>query len=254
MAAEASSDSGTAAGSSAAAADSQTAVDVQAAIWAVIHLLPHLTALLQELASSDAYSQHQLAAVCNDVTATLRLLHEFRGPGSLDQLTAWAAAADAGLRQLPALTQLGARWRQRRPDPQLTAELQHTASVLFPFCVLAMWMRQVEKARRCASTHLRQLATGSPAAGQVQLPLVARQLWQLHSTSCRLIHWLAREGAAALQLSSASWVSMVLGLQLQFLQSCATFDALPAEDTGGYPGGELARCTVLHSYALSVHA
>ena len=46
---------------------------------------------------------------------------------------------------------------------------------------------------------------------------------------------------------------MVLGLQLQFLQSCAALGSLPAENMAGYPGGELARCatTVLHTYMLS---
>ena len=245
--------SGTAAGGSAIQAGSQTAVDGDVSAWAVVRLLPHLTAVLQELASSDAYLQHQLAMVCNDVAASLSLLQAFRGPVSLEQLTAWAAAADAGLRLLPALTQLGARWRQRRPDPLLTAELQHNASVAFPLSLLLdVWMRQAEKARLCASSHLHQLALGSSAAEHAQLPPVARQLWQLHSTSCRLIHWLAREGAAALQLSSASWVDMVMGLQLQFLQSCAAFGSLPAENMAGYPGGELARCatTVLHTYML----
>ena len=237
--------------SPATGAGSQAAVDVQPAAWALIHLLPHLAALLQELASSDAYSQHRLAVICNDIAAALGLLkaRAFSGPENLDQLAAWAAAADAGLRLLPLLVQLGARWSQQQHDPLLPAELQHNAFFQLPRGLLVdVWMRQVEPARLCASSHLHQLAAGSPAAGQEQLPPVARQLWQLHSTSCRLIHWLAAEGAAALQLDSIGWVCIVLGLQLQFQVSYAALGALPllAEtEVGSHLGPELARCALL---------
>ena len=230
------------------AGSSQTAADVQAAAWAVIHLLPHLAALLRELACSDAFSQYQLAEVCNAIAVALCLLQAFKGPGSLDQLAAWAAAADAGLRLLPLLVQLGARWRQRQPDPLLPAELHDSASVHFSTLLLDVWMRHVEKARQCASSHLHQLAAGSPAADETQLPPVARQLWQLHTTSCRLVHWLAAEGAAALELDSRGWVCTVLEMQAQFLQAYAALKVQLADtEVGSHQGPELARCASIAS-------
>ena len=158
-------------------------------------------------------------------------------PHDLDQLATWAAAADAALRLLPSLAQLAARWSQ----PFLSWDLLCNMVVaLANSLLLNVWMRHAAAAARCIEAFcLRQLEEASPPAVTGQLLPAPRQLWRLHSTSCRLNHWLVGQGAAALQLGSKDLAAILHTLHLQFYQAYPALNALPAETSS--EGRALAR-------------
>ena len=155
-----------------------------AACWEMIGLVPHLAAVLDWLGRLPAGStglQQVQAFYCTAFTMLLSWRDELGSFSSQQQLRAWAAAADAGLRLLPLLChwQLDASWQQLDVRTVQQAPAGTVAS-----SILGLWRDGCITAWSWAD------GSGSMASAEERAS-VAGQLAQLQSRSCRLLHWLA---------------------------------------------------------------
>lgn len=117
---------GTASSAGGSSADAASGCQAQARAWApgseewwavtsaVLRLVPHFAALLCTLAADAECQQHSLVKLCSNVCRLLEvLLLENGGIASVtattQQTQAWAAAAEAGMRLQPLLTELHAQ-------------------------------------------------------------------------------------------------------------------------------------------------
>ena len=107
------------------------------AAWEVVRLVPHMAHVLRQLAAdSGGCSQECLGFVCQGYGLAVHLLHyEFGSMHSTAELEAWTAAAHEGLRLLPLLADLDARWR-----PLGLGEAQaNAAAALSGELITSMW-------------------------------------------------------------------------------------------------------------------
>ena len=174
--------------------------------------MPHMAAVMRALwAGSSSNLRQALPGTCYSFAAALYCQDTRRiSIGSQQQLEAWVAAADAGMRLLPLLRQLDARWRQQQDLQPAVQE----AAVLTSRRLLRMIL--VGSTGAWASA----LQSGSALAADARAGL-AEQLAQLHSRSCRLLHWLAAEDNRAVLPNSGSAQDWHLLQQC----ICAQFDA-----------------------------
>jgi hypothetical protein len=119
--------------------------------------------------------------------------------GTAAQLEAWTAALDSGLRLAPVLADLELRWRQLSlPLPGMAEGARSLSN-----SIALLWTNYLLAALAYVS---RQFAAGSAVSRNEQ-----RLLWQIHSTSCRLVHW----AAAAASEEQRQALSMLCSVELQ---------------------------------------
>jgi hypothetical protein len=162
--------------------------------------MPRMARVLHQLAAdSSGCSQPHLAGACAGYVSALQLVNLAHGGiRSWDELGAWAAAADAGLRLLPLLADLDAHWRQLAPSTQPRGALRQEAAQLSAVLVAALWEHWAQSAYEWADAVFSDAAAPMPTAPLLQ------QLWQLHSTACRLVHHLA--GGGKYRLADSIWM------------------------------------------------
>ena len=156
--------------------------------WELLAALPRLMDVLRLLIIQQPEQTGVASVMCSSLTAVLQLImRSMTGAAisKLDQLTAWAAAADAGLRLLPLLAQLDADMRSggeyaggRTPAAQLW-------SICFTF-----WAAGTDPMYGCARDWAAHIAATAAVPAATRTTTAAR-LCQLHATVCRLMHWLA---------------------------------------------------------------
>ena len=187
------------AGQAAAVSTAAGRAELQAAGWEVIGLVPHMKAVIQALwAGSSSELQQVLPATCLSFASALYHQDAWRTSiGSQQQLEAWVAAADAGMQLLPLLHQLDASWRrQQHLEPAMQSAALTTARLLLRMLHVGSF-----------GAWEWAIVYGSALAVDVRASLAA-QVAQVHSRSCRLLHWLAAGGHRALlpdQGSADDW-------------------------------------------------
>ena len=210
----------------------------QAAAWELLRLLPRHAAMVRALGSDcDCPADLLAPMVVDNWRLALELVRETGDITSREQLAAWVAAMEAGLQLQPLLQQLDTSWlqlsREQLADPKPAAKLAG-------FLLRHVWE---DGARRAVAW---AMPPGDGAAPGQLAPL-ARQLWQLHSTSCRLLHWAAagREegGMAAAQLNAAGgWGE---ALHVVHVQMLLTLAAATDAEQADQPTAEKCRCETL---------
>ena len=144
------------------------------AAWSTIRLVPYMARTLRAVAADQPEAQAELGALLCMYHRALQLLSDGRSEriwqvASWEQLSAWAVAADAGLRLLATLVEIGE-----------SSGLQSHVEDLFMVIPTLLGLRGAQSAEeRCKPGSL-------PPPGSHLEP--ASQLWQLHSSVARLIH------------------------------------------------------------------
>lgn len=197
----------------------------RAAAWQVVHLVPHAAAMLRSLAADNEQPREVLHSVCRNFNGGLMLLENLQGcPAQPAQLQAWAAAAEAGLRLQPLLADPA--WHLAQPEadhPWHSSEAMHYPDAVSNLSNLLLKHLWLEPPLSSASTG------GTAAAISAS---TARQLWQLHSTGCRLLHWLAADSDRQLSAAELGWAGCLRQLLFgadrvfQLAHGCLT----PAEE------------------------
>ena len=175
-----------------------------AVLWAV-QQMPSAMAGMRLAAAAAASvlprgSEHTLIAGASNWANLLSKLEPHVGTAA--QLAAWTAALDSGLRLAPVLADLELRWRQLSlPLPGMAEGARNLSN-----SIALLWMAYLPAALTYVS---RQFAAGSAISRQEQ-----QLLWQIHSTSCRLVHWAA---AAA---SEEQWQALSKLCSVEVLVTC----------------------------------
>ena len=158
------------------------------AAWSTIRLVPYMARTLRAVAADLPATAEDFCALASMYKDRLQLLSSV-GPqpawqvGSWEQLSEWAAAADAGLRMLATLVEV--RGACESCDAQLVTGLP-------PALLTCLGVTGA----RSASDWCDQ-SSPVPTASR---PALAAQLWQLHSSVVRLVH-LPGGGPPPLRLS-----------------------------------------------------
>jgi hypothetical protein len=225
-----------------------------AAAWQIVCLVPRMAAALDSLlataGSCPLKAQASLAATCfswaTAVDYTSRL-HSSNSPATPEQLQDWVAAVQASTRLLHALAQLDTAWYRQQ---QLGPEVQDGALRLVAFLLLTLWSGMPVSLRA--------------PAGAGRLVAQPEQLWQLHSSCCRVVHWLRASQPGALLIcrlgdisssgqpglgapgaSSGGWRHLMQGFDALFIHIWGLTDCGP-------PGAELQPEGVCVYVCLSV--
>jgi hypothetical protein len=213
----------------------------QAAALEVLRLLPLHAAMVRALAVGSDCPPQLLVTIVESWAMALVIIAWAGGVRRGEQLAAWVAAMDAGMRLLPVLEELDASWRQLGTGG---AFISRPAAQLAGFLLRELWL---EGSRR---TLAHAMPAGSVAVPHPlepgQLAPLADQLWQLHSTGCRLLHWAAGatagDGTVAAQLTVIGWVDALHALHVQMMVCLAAQN--DAEQQSGQPSGTKPRCAV----------
>ncbi|PRW56827.1 hypothetical protein C2E21_4658 [Chlorella sorokiniana] len=165
-----------AAGPSWEAVQPVSTVELSPAAWVVIRLVPYMARTLRAVAADGPAAADDACSLVNTYNEVLQLLGSVGRQrtwqvGSWEQLSAWAEAADAGLRMLATLAEAISGTRQ-----------QDISSMLQAVVALLGTCGAQSAAEWCESNRLQP--TDSRQA-------LAAQLWQLHSTAARLVHMSA---------------------------------------------------------------
>jgi hypothetical protein len=186
----------------------------------VNRLAPHMADVLRHLVASGDCHQGRLQEICGRYAGSIymrNMLYELVSMQSWEELGPWAVAAEPCLQLLPLLSQLHAAWRQQ--------QLEH-ASKLAASLVDVVWYNGACAAYNWAIDSSDETIMAAAAAAPEQL---LRQLCQLHSTGCRLVHWLAAGGGSFELLgrsgTALDWYFLQYGLSVGGL---ATADLLLA--------------------------
>lgn len=163
----------------------------------MLQLLPAVAGALHGLEADSLCPADDLALMCRNYSAAVRLVTEYGGTDSWEQLAPWAAAADAAVRLAPLLLQLGdcgcREGSSLQPERQSGPHLQASR----------MWTDVWHEAARRLFDWLAVSGSGGRSRrppegwGQAEFSALAAQLWQLHSSGCRMLHWLAAQGSTA---------------------------------------------------------
>jgi hypothetical protein len=206
----------------------------QRAAWELVRLVPHAAACIQALAAGGECPRSTVAAICGYLGLALRLLSAVQLASctpTAAQLEAWAAAAEAGVRLQPLLARLHSEAAEEDGEQQQQQQQQQQ-----PFEILSMRLLD----NLWAGMLCPQLPLGGAAddAGRTSL---AQRLWRLHSTSCRLLHWLAADSSRCLAAFSTmgayDWELLSSALDSQFWRA----HSLLCPEKGGSPEGEQHR-------------
>ena len=178
---------------------------LQLAAWRLLAAVPRLTSIVQALAddpdAASAFSSgpdvwsHNLNGACANLSVALHLLGCLgEVPATPAQLASWAAAGAAGLRLQPLLLQLDASFQQlslqlegSQPPPD-GAEWLSWALLRHVWQSAPMLQEQQDAAM-----------ADSAAAQRSQ----AFRLWELHTATARLCHFLVNRGSPLLPHQSA---------------------------------------------------
>ena len=186
-----------------------------------------MAAVLRHLVASGDCPQARLQEICGRYAGSLQLLYELGSVQSWEELGAWVEAAEPCLQLLPLLSQLHAAGSQGQ------LELREThASKLAASLVDVVWYKGACSAYDWATWSSHETVMAAAAAAPEQL---LRQLCQLHSTGCRLVHWLAAgNGSFGLLERSGTaqaWYLLQHGLSVGGLATADLLEAV-AEATG----------------------
>lgn len=215
----------------------------QAVVWELMALVPHICGALRVLVTSAAMDdlgclKMQADAVTNYGDCLRQLLYQLAGvPWSAAQLSAWAAAAEAGLRLQPLLQQLHAALQQQPLDSEGRRAVGSLAAQL----VLLVWRSSQLKSQNTAGSSGR---SGSSSNAQQLQPAEAaalrRQLAQVHMAGCRLAHWMVQQTAAgapthlpAIGEALPAWHWLLLGGLCKVLLSLQQLN----DNQSGLPAG-----------------
>lgn len=170
------------------------------AAWAVVRLLPYMARTLRAVAADLPEVVEDFAALASMCADVLQLLAD-AGPqrswqvGSWEQALEWAGAADAGLRLLPTLSQAGDTGSQLLVGSLPAALL--TGLGLQGAHAMEEWCMRSDRPPVDDTCHT-----------------LASQLWQLHSSVARMVHFSAG-GIPSMPLSEGArqlWPSAQLEL------------------------------------------
>ena len=155
------------------------------ATWVAVGLIPYMASTLRAVAADLPATAGRIVDLSAWYGAALSLLSPAGSVptfsiGSWEQLAAWAAAADAGLRLLPLLAGSSTGLRERSPSTNLG-----TPILVFLGCV-------------GAASALEWCSERCPP--QASFEALACQLWQLHSSAARLVHLLAGSSPLAREI------------------------------------------------------
>lgn len=173
------------------------ATQVSPAAWVVIRLVPYMAHTLRAVVTDLPETADDFGALASMLINTLTLLnnvgsHCSWSVCSWEQLADWAAAADAGLHMLATLAEA-----QGSCDPSVLASL--------PVMLLRIALVGAELAANWCQDN--------PVPQERRQALVL-QLWQLHTSAARLMHWSAGSGPLLLLAEQArqAWPPMLFGL------------------------------------------
>lgn len=184
-----------------AALASFAATQLIPAAWAVVRLVPYLASTMLAVAADLPATDADVGALVSAASLVMAPLvgagpHRSLHVSSWEQLSAWAAAADAGMHLLAAVGKTG-----RSCGAWHTGDLQQ---------LVLRWLG-VQGARSavkwCKAHNLPPVDS---------LPALASQLWQLHSSVARLVHFSAGGRAACLLLTEGDRQAWPM-LQLELL-------------------------------------
>jgi hypothetical protein len=171
----------------------------QAAAWELLRLVPHLACVLEAIAERG--SPADLAVACDDVASALSPLPGMVGMSSSAFIDSWqqledcGAACDAGLRLVTRLVQWEDSWQHlpQAAESLLSGESSQTAPRLA--MVLLELLRgachDTSKQGGPVAWEVPRSPGGAPGGEQAAPTSLARWMWRLHSSTCRLVHWLA---------------------------------------------------------------
>lgn len=176
----------------------------QAAAWELVRLLPHWAAVIEAAAGDSELPLGDLATFVFCSRSAVDLLLDQAGTiDSPQQCADMAAAAEATARLQPLLLRLDADWQRIHPT---AAPLD--AGELTPPCEVAailwqhIWYAGTNKCFTWAQSRAGPQWSGAalPALADPydQPQSLPRLLWQLHSRSCRMLHWIASRRTHAL--------------------------------------------------------
>jgi hypothetical protein len=213
------------------------------AAWELVRVVPHAAACSQALAVDGECPRSTVAAVCCNLGFALRLLERLRmSKATPAQLEAWAAAAEAGVRLQPLLARLHSEAAEAglRLQP-LQAQLHSEAAEE------QQQQQQQQQQQLFAALSLQlinNLWCGMPDTRGTEpdgAAALGRRLWQLHSASCQLLHWLAADSgrclAAFSTMGAREWQVLSHALDIRFGAACN----LLRLDPGSSPVGEECR-------------
>jgi hypothetical protein len=211
---------------SAAAVVSASPEEQQEAAWHVVRLVPHLAELVRSLAADASFPANAMAIICIGFSRALLVLMWLR-IASREQLVSYAAAADAALRLQPTLAPLCASWRQQGWD--VPADLPY-------MLIHTLWSGSTDALHAWQVEEDRGVSHGSPAPVPAAL---ARHMWQLHSSGCRLLHWLEASGDGADDAGLAGrlgWLPLLDTLNKHFEVACHYMAHWAAQEESGTQG------------------
>ena len=178
---------------------SQRAAAMQAAAWAAVRLLPRLAAALKVLAVGVPAIQQRVLSTAEIWGQLLTPALEIQTVSSMQQLEALVAAADAGLRLLPLLTQqllLAAE----PAGPLDVLQSLGTGLVGTRLYVQSICGLVTAGSELCITfLRLHRKDEDLAALSSSQLAAAATATSRLHATACRLVHWLAAMPPAELR-------------------------------------------------------
>jgi hypothetical protein len=241
-----------------------------AVAWEVVRLVPHMAALLQACAADmrqqsplDLMGTMQRFQRCIWVLQHLGPLHDTQ------RLADWAAAADAALRLLPllarlqgdtsALAQPPGRLLQQQPQQHDQQQAQQAQQAQWDMCG-APDMAELLATQLLQAVWLRSSGLLAPrpisdcqVPGQPSLDAAAALLFQLHSSSCRLLHWLAAKDSCLARRLAAFFAGREGLTHLQValnVQLCLASSVWERAEAAGAACGIERRCDMGHAAAI----
>ena len=165
-----------------------------AAAWPFVEAVPRIATWLAALTANSSVPVRRLASICFWLEpAAVILLDHLPAIANTRQLLAWAEAAEAAVRLAPPLLQLHDRCLGLEPRTWGGTVCRHSA-LLLPHLL----PRLLEKAGTAAVfVEAPQTAPQVRAADKSLM----QQLWALHTSTCRLLAWLAANPTAAQALA-----------------------------------------------------
>lgn len=156
------------------------------AAWVAVGLIPYMASTLRAVAADLPATAGRLVDLSAWYGRALLLLSPASSMPtfsicSWEQLAAWAAAADAGLRQLPLLAGSSTALRERSPSTNLGTP------ILAWLCCVGAALALEWCNEKCPPP-------------QASFEALACQLWQLHSSAARLVHLLAGSSPLAREI------------------------------------------------------
>ncbi|KAL4443555.1 hypothetical protein ABPG75_011292 [Micractinium tetrahymenae] len=178
--------------------------DSLAAAWHVVELFPHAANTLEGLLADDAPATGMKELACGGYCDALRQLRAMNGMHNVRQVAAWAAAVQAAVALVPRLSACSSAW-QASGDGGDGTGWNLAALLIERLCEHIIQDSTID----AHSWSLTAQQAAAEAAAELAAHAVPRadgpvwSLWRAHSATCRLVHWLAQEGAA--EMAAEAW-------------------------------------------------